>query len=117
MAIINEGNFSGNSSPPCSNGDEFVRRNLAQLLPHTTICVGVTGLTFRDCLLVNCELPTDAIRIRGNIAQIDRCAHLHPEFNLPDESENCRHVVEAMVLMLPGGQTETVYRREDKVLP
>ena len=115
MAVIAGKNFSHRQPIGVANGDTLDRCNLSQLVPHTVVCSGITGLTFRGCNLVNCDVPGDAVVEHCNTAQISRCAHLHPEWAdaLPAEAENCPHVVDTDTIE-PGGIT--VYHREDTVL-
>ena len=46
--------------PEASSGDTFLECNLTQASPNTPILVGLTGLTFQDCNLINCLLPPDS---------------------------------------------------------
>ena len=116
MAVIAGKNFSHRDPPDVVavvNGDTLDRCNISQLVPHTVVCAGITGLTFRGCNLVNCDVPEDAVVEHCNTVQISRCAHLHPEWPLDAEADNCPHVVDTDTIE-PGGIT--VYHREDTVL-
>jgi len=96
------------------NNDSFERCNISQLIPNTVICNGKTGLTFTSCNLVNCSVPIDSIKEHCNTTQVSRCKHLHPEWTaLPDEVENCSHVVNIDTLE-PG--SIVIYSRKDTVL-
>lgn len=108
-------NFSF-QDPPCSEGDVFEHCNVMQLQPATAICVGVAGLTFRHCNLVNCQVPGDATVEHCNAAQISRCAHLHKKWELPAEPDNCPHVTSTDEVWIDGLLVDTTYHREDTVL-
>ena len=102
--------------PECRNGDTFDACNLMQLVPHTTVCAGVTGLTFRNCNLLNCDLPADAIVEGGLRLHKSFCAHLHPDWPLDACAEVCSHVVDTDELVVGGMLIETVYHYEDTVV-
>lgn len=115
MTIHKNRNFSF-QDPNCENEDIFERCNLSQLQPNTLICLNKTGLTFRNCNLVNCIVPGDTVVERCNTTQVSRCKHLHPEWtNLPDEDENCPHVVDIDEILVDGVLVDTVYHRKDTV--
>ena len=83
--------------PPLQDNQKVDRYYCSQLQPHTPIGEGVTGLVFTNSNLMNCLLPEDAVVGDGcNTAQIDFCFHKHPEFNLPVEDDNCRHVTDSI---------------------
>ena len=108
-------NFSF-TDPTCQDGDTFERCNLSQLQPHTAIFAGRSGLTFRACNLVNCDVPAGSVVIRCNTCQVSRCSHLHPEWPLPIEVEDCPHVVERNEVAVDGATVAVDYVREDTVL-
>lgn len=112
--IYSNKNFSLGKLPAFQNGDEIISCNLMQALPHTLIGNGKIGLKFHDCNMVNCDVPPDAIVTESNCFQADFCYHLHPEFNLPVEPENCRHVIDIDVVKIDGAIVDTTYQREDK---
>ena len=88
--MIHTGNYSL-TDPECSNGDMFQNANLMQALLDTEICVGKTGLTFRNCNLINCVLPKDAVVESSNTCKKEFCSHLHPEMGLTECAEKCSH--------------------------
>lgn len=102
--------------PPCSDGDTFVDCNLMRLAPNTTICAGVTGLTFRRCNLVNCLVPADATIEQCNTVQVERCAHLHEDWPLPAEADNCAHVTSTDEVRIDGVLVDVTYHYKDTVL-
>ena len=68
-------NYSGerlSSCPTPENRHEFKNCNFAQLLPHTTIFDGITGLKFISCNLMNCDLPEDV--------EVEDCLTIHKNF-------------------------------------
>jgi hypothetical protein len=109
-------NWSHKEPENVSNGDTIEQCNLSQILPNTSICSGITGLTFRNCNLTNCSIPEDAIVEDCNITQIDRCYHLHSELDLAVEVDSCRHVTEVEEVYVDSVLVETIYTREDIVL-
>lgn len=101
--------------PAAQDGDVFEKCNFAQLAPHTPIFAGVRNLTFRDCNLMNCDLPPDAkVECCLSGAHISFCSHLHPEFPLEPCADNCEHVVGTDEIKVNGVIVETVYQYEDK---
>lgn len=99
-------------------GDEFIRCNFSQILPGTKISDSFTGLTFKECNMVNITPPADAILIDCNISQISQCSHLQPglvEQGLPECPENCEHVIDTDELELDG-ETITLYHYQHKVI-
>lgn len=87
-------NFSYHN-PDCVDGDTFESCNLTQAIPGTPICSGVKGLTFKNCNLINCSVPSDAVIEDCNTCQVDRCSHLHPELVdsglIKSCTEDCKH--------------------------
>lgn len=115
MAIIEHGNYSLDriNNLNVSNGDTIRHTNLFQAQPNIPICQGITNLTFEKCNLGNCSVPADAIVIDCNTAQINRCAHLHPDWGLPSEPENCPHVVDTDEIWIDGELVDIIYHYED----
>lgn len=114
MATIT-GNFSLGrlSNLEVSNGDTLLRCNFTQAQAHTAICEGVTGLTFEKCNLGNCDVPGDAIVTDCNTAQLNRCVHLHPNWGLPAEDDDCDHVVDTDEVWIDGELVDTIYHYKD----
>jgi hypothetical protein len=105
------------TDPAAENGDEFVECNLEQLVPNTPVMTGKTGLVFRECRLINCQLPVGSVVAKCNTRQINFCTNIHPErvgFGQTAEVENCPHVIGTDILEGEGGQTITIYHYEDE---
>ena len=116
MSEIKTGNWSFRD-PGDDIPDESIIMggNFSQLQPGTPIMVGKT-LTIRGGNWGN-VLPDAAWTIEGgNWGQVSRCYHLHPEWNLPVEVENCPHVVEIHEVTIDGVLVDTTHEREDAVL-
>ena len=58
--IYQNQSFAGQQPLFFQNGDEIINCNCVQLQPHTPFAVGISGLKFSGCNLVNCDLPEDA---------------------------------------------------------
>lgn len=98
--------------PECENGDTFDNCNLSQFQDRE-IASGKTGLIFINCNLTNCISPPDSIVDPScNISKINFCYWLHPEWPLPVEVDNCRHVIGTNVIETDDG-TITDYVRKD----
>ncbi len=109
-------NYAFKDLPVAQNGDKFTMYNLTRLQPHTAIFAGVTGLTFDNCNLTNCDLPPDAVIIGGQPRHREFCANLHPRWvakGLPSEAENCPHVVDTDTITIDGEVVDTVYHYKD----
>jgi len=108
---------TGKKLPKVDNGHFFDGCNFHQLTPHTKIFEGVTGLTFRHCNLINCDLPADAKLVGSNNCQVEHCSNLHPrwtEFGLPICPANCTHVVDIDQIQDGGVTVQTVYHYSDR---
>lgn len=118
--MIYNRNFSGNRISELAdidNGEIIEKCNLTQFVPHTEILSGKTGLTFRDCNLINCDVPGDSIIERSNNTQISFCYNLHPEgYGLDPEPENCPHVVDTDELIVDSVIIDTIYTYKDTIL-
>ena len=117
MATYSRKNYAF-TSPTFANGDVIERCNLSQHTPGTAIASGVTGLTFRDCNLVNCSVPGDAVVEHCNTTQVSRCTNLHPNLiahGLAAEVENCPHVVDTDEIYIDGTLIDTIYHYADTV--
>ena len=118
MSIYKYKNFRLQLPAGIKNGDSFVGCNLIQIHPHTFICEGITGLTFQDCNLTNCDVPEDAVfdNCGGYGRHKSRCSHLHPEMipkGLVECSDNCSHVVGTDEIWLDGVLIDTIYHYLD----
>ncbi len=103
-------------APSAQNGDTFDHCNLGQLQPHTKIFAELTGLTFIECNLCNCDWPADSVVNGGLRVHISFCKWLTPNANLPDEPEVCPHAIDTDNITIDGQAVMTVYRRENKVV-
>lgn len=120
MAIITHGNWSFRE-PPLQNSDVVTGGNFTQIAPDTEICVGITDLTIEGGNWVNVKIQPTWTVTGGNHAQVNRCAHLHPEWVekglLPsNHPENCEHVVSVDEIKVDGVVVSTVYMYEDTVI-
>lgn len=95
------------------SGDVFEYCNLSQPAPMTKISDSYTGLTFRHCNLVNIDPPADATIEDCNNAQITRCAHLHPDWGLDAEDDDCPHVVDTDYIYYDSELIKTFYHYAD----
>lgn len=103
--------------PSVENGHIFKGDNFLQLLPHTPILVGVTGLKFTNCNLTNCDIPPDAVTEGCQPRHILWCSNLHPnwiEYGLTPCTENCSHVIEVDEVTVDGVSLGKVYNYSDK---
>ena len=95
------------------NNGVYENSNFTQKFPHTAIGTGFTGLTFRDCNLVNCDVPADATVESCNTTQISRCGHLHEGYECVTE---CEHMVSKEDVSVDGVVIDTIYEYADKVV-
>jgi hypothetical protein len=110
-------NYAFKPLPLAQNGQKFVLMNFTRSAPHTGIFNGVTGLIFDRCLLINCDVPTDAVCLDCAPCHHDYCSNLHPEWivrGLGVCSENCSHVVSSDIIQVGGVTMDTIYSYEDK---
>jgi hypothetical protein len=80
------------ASLPIPDGRVIELCNFCQLVPHTVIYAGETGLTFRNCNLTNCDVPGDSIIECCLRIQVEFCSHLHEKWiekGLTACAENC----------------------------
>ncbi len=111
------GNYSFAKEWPFEDGDTLENTNLFQLVSGTPICSGVKGLIFKCCNLTNCVPPADSVLNDCNIAQINFCSHLHPEWKgLHICSQNCPHVESTDIITIDGVVIETIYHYLDKAI-
>ena len=102
--------------PSVPNGTIFTGDNFCQLLPHTPILVGKTGLKFIKCNLTNCDIPVDAICEYTSPYHISFCSNIHPkwiEYGLTPCVQNCSHVVSTDTITIDGVIVDVVYYYED----
>ena len=110
---------TGKALPTATNGQTFEMCNFNQLAPHTAIFAGVTGLTFHNCNLINCDVPTDATVISCKQSQIEYCGNVHKKWvekGVANCIENCAHVTSTDQIQVGGVTVATVYHHADKVV-
>jgi hypothetical protein len=107
-------NYSGSRIVNCQavSGDTLKGHNFTQESPGTEILVGLTGLTFIECNLVNCKVPVGSVVQHCNTAQIDRCSHNHDFLSYQCETE-CRHMVSKEDILVDGIVVDTLRVYED----
>jgi len=108
---------TGRSLPQVENGHVFEFTNFSQKFPHTPIFTGVTGLVFRNCNLVNCDIPPDATVESCNRCQVEFCTNVWPRLvakGFPACAENCAHVVDSDEIRVGGTLVDTVRRYKNK---
>jgi len=117
-----ENNYSftrGLSLPDVPNNYIFERYNFCRKEPHTAIFAGKTGLVFRNCNLVNCDVPADSIIEGGLNIHKSFCTHIHPgwiEKGLTPCVANCYHVTDVDTITIDGQVIDTIYQREDRMV-
>ncbi len=111
--------FGIHSIPVVENGHTFKGDNFLQLLPHTRICEGVTGLKFINCNLTNCDIPLDATHEGGTPYHVEWCSNVHPKWvdhGLTPCATVCPHVVSVDKITIDSVVVDQVYYYEDKVV-
>lgn len=105
--------------PDIENGHTFIGDNFCQLVAHTSLFEGKTGLSFIDCNCINCDMPLDSVFSHCNRAQVSFCTNLRPELidkGLSPCSENCSHVVDTDTVYIDSVLVDTIYHYEDTLL-
>ena len=74
-------------------GDVFEECNFGQ--PHANVALfnGIKNLTFIACNTINCVMHPTTKYKRNQTGKQDFCVHMKPDVGLPQEVDNCRHVV------------------------
>ena len=92
--------------------------NFTQGTPHTPIYAGYTGLTFRNCNLLNCDVPAGSVIEHCNRSQVSFCSHLHTEWLTPGYisacAANCTHLTVTDTVTIDSVAVDTNYSYEDK---
>ncbi len=103
-------NYSGARIVNCQavSGDTLKGHNFAQESPGTKILIGLTGLTFVDCNLVNCSPPSDSVVENCNLVQVSRHTEACPV--------DCEHLVSSEDIIVDGVVVDTLRQYEDKVV-
>jgi len=105
--------------PAVENGHIFKGDNFCQLLPHTKILEGITGLKFINCNLTNCDIPADAVFDGCKPYHVSFCPNKHPkfiEYGLAICIQNCSHVSSIDTVTIDGTVVDEVYYYEDRVV-
>lgn len=120
MTHYRGGNYSHDKisklSAKLKSGDTLEKANLSQKSPNTVILTGFTGLTFIKCNLINCSVPSGSVIESCNVRQVSRCVHLHPDWGLDAEIENCPHVIDTDTIIIDGVVVDTIYHRKDTIV-
>lgn len=92
--------------------------NFTQGAPHTAIYAGQTGLTFRNCNLLNCDVPDGSI-IEGCLkCHVSFCSHTHPEWlalgYISECATDCTHKTTTDTITIDGVSVDTHINYEDK---
>jgi hypothetical protein len=94
--------------------------NFTQGVPHTAIYAGQTGLTFRNCNLMNCDVPVGSIVEHGLRSQVSFCSHLHDRWlekgHISECAADCSHRTGVDTVTIDGVAVHTNYTYEDKVV-
>ena len=108
--MIKDKNFSGPRIADFApvDGDVVDGCNFTQPVPWTPIAVGLSGLTFRNCNLVNCSPPADSVVESCNRVQISRHTEACPV--------DCEHLVSSEDIIVDGVVVDTLRQYEDKVV-
>jgi len=110
----------GQPLPTVKDGHVFEHANFTQMKPHTKIFVGVKGLVFRDCNLLNCDVPEDAIVEDCMLGHVSYCGHEHPDWVERGKLEacpvDCQHVVDADEIIIDGILLDRITHYRDKVI-
>jgi len=101
-----------NKQPTWQNDEVVDSGNYSQRLQDTKVGEGLTGLVINGGSFVNCLFPIGTEVNGGLHLQVDYCKHEHPDWDeLEDESEDCAHVTETILL-----DGITLYTREDTII-
>ena len=108
-------NYSLDKLSECKfkNGMVLEGHNFTQIIPHTKIAEGYTGLTFKNCNPCNCDVPSDAKVIDCLHVHISRCSHIHEDLPYTCDTE-CEHMVSKEDVVVDGEVVDTIYEYEDK---
>ncbi len=92
--------------------------NFTQGAPHTKIYEGQAGLTFRNCNLLNCDVPGDAVVEGYTPCHISFCSHQHPEWLsrgfISECATDCTHRTIVDTFTIDGVAIDTHSTYEDK---
>lgn len=88
--------------------------NFTQGAPHTAIYAGQTGLTFRRCNLLNCDVPAGST-IEDCLGPVHTsfCSHLYPQWcekgYITECAENCSHLTVTDIVTIDGVVVDSNY--------
>lgn len=71
-------NYSFKNPPDVPDGTTIAGFNLTQAVPHTKIYKSKIGLIFRNCNLINCDIPSGSVIEHCIQLQISFCSWVHP---------------------------------------
>jgi hypothetical protein len=116
------GNFSFKTTglPEPVNG-VVEGHNFLQGVPHTEIYAGQNGLTFRNCNLLNCDIPAGSVTDNCLYPVYNSfCSHLHGEWfakgYVPECVAECEHMTHKDIITIDGVAVDTSYFYEDKAV-
>ena len=117
--VHNELRLSGGklSGIKVSDGDTFFLCDFISYEQNENIFVGVTGLTFDTCRLVNCIAPQDAVLVDCTVVDKPFCTNKHPYLSgkKNDCAIECSHLQSTEALNIDGVCVDTIYHYEDIV--
>ncbi len=115
--VMNYAWTTGRDLPEVEDGALLEGFNLAQREPHTKIFPGRKDLVFKDCLLINCDLPAGAVKKDCNHFHVSLCSHLHEKWvrkGLRECLEECEHVTGIDEIVVDGVTVDRVIHYQDK---
>jgi hypothetical protein len=107
--------FDGLANFTPQAGDVIEGKNFMQLFPHTAI--PNVPVVFRNCNLVNCDIPNGSMEEGCLHIQVDFCSHIHPELverGLAECGAECRHMASKEEIVIDGIVVDCIYSYEDK---
>ena len=105
--------------PDVENGHTFTGDNFCQLLPHTKILAGKTGLKFVNCNLTNCDFPPDAIFQGCSPYHVSFCTNDRPkliEYGQTPCAVDCSHITSTDTITIDSVVVDTVRYYEAKAV-
>lgn len=112
-------NYAWTTGKDLPEGTTFEHTNFHRMEPHTAIFTGRTGMTFRNCNLLNCDLPEGSTVEGGLRGHISHCSHVHPEWvakGLTECATECDHLVSTDEITIDGVVVDTIYHYVDKAV-
>lgn len=102
-----------------TDGQEFENSNFTQVLPHSTPFGSAINLVFRNCNLLNCDIPSGSTVVGGLHAHLSFCSHLNPDWvnmGLQTCPVECEHMIEKTEIKIDGVVIDTIYEYEGKAV-